>query len=131
MSSLELVQGIYAAFAIGDVPTVLGSFDAQIKWQEAEGTHLAAGNPYVGPEAILNGVFMPLIQDIDNFVVQPATFTDGDGTILVEGRYNGTIKSTGATLDAPFAHVWRVQIGKAVSFQQYTNSKEWSRHFPT
>jgi len=37
MSDLESVQGLYEAFAKGDVPTVPGFLDANIAWTEAEG----------------------------------------------------------------------------------------------
>ena len=34
--SSEVVKAIYAAFGKSDVPAVLGSFDHQIEWREAE-----------------------------------------------------------------------------------------------
>jgi len=36
-TNAEIIESLYAAFAKGDVPTVLGSFDPQIEWNEAEG----------------------------------------------------------------------------------------------
>ena len=35
--SVEVVKGVYAAFAQGDVPAVLGAFADEIEWFEAEG----------------------------------------------------------------------------------------------
>lgn len=31
-------------------------------------------------------------------------------------------KATGKSFKAPFAHVWKLEGGKAVSFQQYTDT---------
>jgi hypothetical protein len=45
-------QRDYKAFARGDVPAVLGTFDRGIVWNEAEGYRFAAGNPYLGPQVI-------------------------------------------------------------------------------
>ena len=45
---------------------------------------------------------------------------------MVEGRYRGTMKATRRHFDAQFAHVWRVRNGKIVSFQQYTDTKQWA-----
>lgn len=39
------------------MPTVLGTLDAKVVWNEAEGKELADGNLYIGPEAVLQGVF--------------------------------------------------------------------------
>jgi hypothetical protein len=47
-------------FATGDTPTVLGLMHPKIEWNEAESNSLADGNPYIGPDAILKGVFARL-----------------------------------------------------------------------
>ena len=38
------------------------------------------------------------------------------------GTYSGTYKKTGKSFEANFAHVWKVQDGKAVSFVQYVDT---------
>jgi len=45
----------------------------------------------------------------------------------VLGRYGETMKVSGATLDSPFCHVYRFRAGKAVTFQQYTDTAQWTR----
>ena len=122
----ELVKNLYAAFGVGDVPTVLGMFDPQIRWMEAEGFLYAAGNPYVGPQAVAEGVFMRIVGDVDGFAVVPQNFVDGGDTVVVEGRYRGTMKATGTPIDAAFAHFWKFRGGKIVAFQQYTDTKQWA-----
>lgn len=52
-----IIKNVYDAFAKGDMPTVLGALDKNIIWNEAEGNPYADGNPYEGPDAVLNGVF--------------------------------------------------------------------------
>ena len=122
----ELVKNLYAAFGVGDVPAVLGAFDPQIRWMEAEGFLYAAGNPYVGPQAVAEGVFMRIVSDVDGFAVVPQNFVDGGDTVVVEGRYRGTMKATGTPVDAAFAHFWQFRGGKIVAFQQYTDTKQWA-----
>ena len=58
--NVEIVQNLYAAFAKGDVPSVLQKFDPKIVWNEAENFPYADGNPYIGPQAVLEGVFTRL-----------------------------------------------------------------------
>ena len=68
-------------------------------WNEAEGNPLADRNPYVGPQAVGEGVFARLLAAIDNFTAVPSTFIDGGDHVVVLGRYGGTMKDGGATLD--------------------------------
>jgi len=122
----DMVKGLYDAFAKGDVPAVLGAFDSEIQWREADGFLYADGNPYVGPQAVAEGVFQRIVSDVENFAVTPTNIIDGGHTVVVEGRYTGTMKATGASVDAQSVHVWGLQNGKVVRFQQYTDTKQWA-----
>jgi hypothetical protein len=123
--SSDVVKAIYDAFGRVDVPAVLGAFDPQIRWSEAEGYVYADGNPYIGPQAVALGVFQRLDSDFREFAVVPQSFIDGGDTIVVEGRYRGLMKATGRRIDAQFAHVWELRDGKVVRFQQYTDTRQW------
>jgi ketosteroid isomerase-like protein len=124
--NIDIVKGIYAAFGKGDVPAVLGAFDPGIQWNEAENFLYADGNPYAGSQAVAEGVFQRVVSDVDGFALAPEHFIDGGDTIVVEGRYRGTMKSTSTRVDAQFAHVWRLRGGKVIRFQQYTDTKQWA-----
>ena len=120
--NLDVIRNLYAAFAKGDVPGVLGAMAADMEWREADHFLYADGNPYVGPNAILNGVFMRLVTEWNGFAATPQQFHDAGDTVIVTGRYTGVYKATGKALDAQFAHVWTLQQGKATHFQQYTDT---------
>ena len=123
----DIVKGIYEALGKGDVPAVLDSFDAKIQWREAENFLYADGNPYAGPQAVAQGVFQRLLADIEGFAVVAEHFVEGTDTVVVEGRYRGTIKATGRGVNAQFAHVWQLRGGKVICFQQYTDTKQWAQ----
>lgn len=127
MSAIETIKAGYAAFGRNDPSVLFGAMDPAIEWNEAEGYSLADHNPYVGPQAVGERVFAPLLAAIDNFTVVPATFIDGGEHVVVVGRYRGTMKAGGATLDAPFCHVYRCHGNKIVMFQQYTDTAQWAR----
>jgi ketosteroid isomerase-like protein len=128
-SNGDIVKGIYAALAKGDVPAVLGTLDSGIVWNEAENFRFATGNPYVGPETVLQNVLIPLATQVDDFAVTPANVIDGGDRVAVEGRYTGTVKATGTKVDAQFVHVFELRDGKVVKFQQYTDTAQWMRGF--
>ena len=123
----ETVRGIYQAFAKGDVPAILAVFDPSIEWNEAENFLYADGNPYIGPNRVLEGVFMRLGEEWENFSASPEEILDaGDSTIAL-GRYTGRFKKTGQEVNAQFVHVWRLRDGKATRFQQYTDTAQFAR----
>ena len=73
--NVDIVQGMYKAFATGDIPTVLAALDPQVEWWEAENFIYDDGNPYVGPEAVLQGVFMRIVTEWDGLLLQRKCLT--------------------------------------------------------
>lgn len=74
-ANVGIIDGLYKAFAVGDIPKVLAGLDAKIVWNEAEGNKYADGNPYIGPEAVLNGVFARIGAEHEYFkLVIPLVF---------------------------------------------------------
>ncbi len=120
MSNLNVIQGAYAAFAKGDVPSVLGILSPDIAWTEAEG--FPYGGTYNGPNAVLEGVFMRLGAEWDEFTAVPDEFIDGGDAVVALGKYSGVYKATGKRFQADFAHVWKIQNGKAIRFVQYVDT---------
>src|SRR5665213_3078398 len=97
----EIIKAAYASFAVGDVPAVLAAMDPKIEWTEAEGWPLYSGT-LVGPQAIVDGVFMRLGEIGDNFSVNPTQ-------LVAEG-------------DTEMAHVWTLDNGKVTRFQQHVDT---------
>ncbi len=126
-ANVDLIRGLYDAFAAGDIAGVLGRMSPDIVWNEAENFIYADNNPYRGPEAILNGVFARIGAEWDGFAAIPEEIIDGGDTVIALGRYRGTYKATGWPLDAQLVHVWRVADGKAAAFQQYTDTLQAAR----
>ena len=120
MSNLNSVKSVYAAFATGDIPTVLGVLSPDIAWTEAEG--FPYGGTYHGPRGVLEGVFMRLGSEWEGFAAVPDEFIDGGDTVVVLGKYSGKYKATGKSFQANFAHVWKMRDGKAAQFIQYVDT---------
>jgi uncharacterized protein len=120
MTNLDKVKGAYAAFAKGDIPSVLEILSADIEWTEAEG--FPYGGTYHGPRAVLEGVFMRLGTEWNGFAAVPHDFIDGGEAIVALGKYSGSYKATDKSFQADFAHVWKFREGKAVRFVQYVDT---------
>lgn len=52
-----IIRYMYDAVAKGDFPAFLGTMDPAIVWNEAENFPYSDRNPYVGPQAVAEGVF--------------------------------------------------------------------------
>ena len=129
-SNLIVIDNLYKAFAVGDMPTVLGGMDANIVWNEAEGNAYADGNPYIGPEAVLNGVFARVGADFEYFHLADIKLHEmSNDQVLATLRYKGKLKKNGAIFDAQVAHLWTLKDGKVIAFQQYVDTKKLADAF--
>lgn len=118
--SVELVKGVYGAFARGDVPAVLGAFADDIEWCEAEG--MPYGGLYRGGDAVAQNVFGPITEDIEGFALVTDEFIASGATVSAVVRYTGTGKATGKALDLPAVHVWDIRDGKLARFRQFIDT---------
>ncbi len=116
----DTIANLYAAFGRGDVPSVLAAFAANISWTEAEG--FPYGGTYVGPDAVLQNVFAKLGSEWNGYAAVPHEFVASGDTVVALGEYSGTYKATGKNFKAPFAHVWKFDGGRIVSFTQHTDT---------
>ncbi len=124
--NIQIIDSLYNAFSTGDIPTVLGLMHSKIEWNEAESNSLADGNPYNGPDAILEGVFARLGANHEHFALQDVkTHGMNDNMVLATLRYNGKVKATGKSYNAQAAHLWTLNNeGKVSAFQQYVDTKK-------
>ena len=123
MDNVKLMKDLYDAFGRGDVPAVLGAMSPTIQWHQAEGNpYNPSGQPWVGPDAVMNNLFMRLGAEWDGFTVQPRAFHGAGDSVIVEARYSGTFKPTGKSMDTQVCHVWDVKDGKVTRFQQYVDT---------
>jgi ketosteroid isomerase-like protein len=125
--NVNIVRSIYDAFGIGDVPSILAALDPQIEWREAENFIYADGNPYIGPAAVLDGVFMRFSTEWEGFSVSPKEILDAENTVIGRGYYSGTYKKTGKQVRAQFAHVFNIRNGKVAKFEQYTDTAQFQQ----
>ena len=126
MENVQLIRGLYEAFEKGDVATVLGKMDENIEWREAENFIYADYNPYMGPQAVLEGVFMRFGSEWDAFTVTPEEWLDAGNHVVVLGTYTGTHRATRRVVRAQFAHVWAVKGSRVLRFQQFTDTKQFA-----
>ncbi|HYN30369.1 MAG TPA: nuclear transport factor 2 family protein [Dermatophilaceae bacterium] len=117
-STTELVRGAYDAFGRGDMEIVMQVLQ-DTEWHEAEGA--PQGGVYTGAEAIVAGVFGPLMQQVPGFTVTPQEILPvGEDRVLAVGTYTG--QGADGALKARFAHLWTLSEGRATHFEQFADT---------
>ena len=123
MDNVTAMKSLYDAFGRGDIPSVLGAMSPDIKWHQAESNpYRPSGEAWVGPDAVLNNLFMRLGTEWEGFAVHPWAFHGAADSVIVEARYSGMYKPTGKKADVQVCHVWDVKDGKVTRFQQYVDT---------
>ncbi|OBV10484.1 Ketosteroid isomerase-like protein [Erythrobacter dokdonensis DSW-74] len=113
---------MYAAFAAGDIPGVLALLADDVVWNEAEGNKLADRSPYVGPQAVLEGVFERLAQDFAEFSVEIDMILDEGDLVVTQGRYHAKARGSEVEIHPRIASFWTVRNGKIAAFQQHVDT---------
>lgn len=117
----QTIRRVYAAFNRWDIPTILDSFAPDIEWVAAEHSPLAEHSPYLGLEAVREGVFAPIGAHLELTIRIDELLEAGDRIIML-GYYEGAPKATGKRFRAQVAHIWTLAQGRVRRFQQYTDT---------
>src|SRR4051794_1371143 len=96
------IRGVYEAFGRGGVAAVMAKLSPDVIWNEAENFVYADGSPYVGPQAVLAGIFMRLATEWNGFTVHPEEIIGAGDKVIARGRYRAEYKATGVAVNAQF-----------------------------
>ena len=95
-NSAAMLKGLYESFTQGDIPTVLAAMDPKIEWNEAEHVTFWPGQAFVGPDAVVQGVFARIPATFgDTFRIEVNRIVDCGSVVVMEGRYKGVVQATG------------------------------------
>ena len=100
--------------------------------------HGDRGAVFVLSSTVLNDIIRELDPSIDDHPEQPFPFVTGpcdsgvfwrhrelvQRKVVMLGYYDGVPKATGKKFQAQVAHIWTIAAGKAVKFQQYTDTHQ-------
>lgn len=117
----DAIKAHYAGSDAKDLAAMMAPLTSGTAWTEMAGFPYAG--TYVGPDAVIAGVFKRIGEDWDGYTFALEKLVDGGTTIVGIGTYSGTYKTTGRPMTARVVHVWEMQDGKAVSFEQFTDTK--------
>lgn len=116
----HIVESLYASFATGNVAHVLSTLHDRVEWIEADGFPITG--TYIGPNAVLEGVFMRLGEIGDGWSAVADQFVADGDTVVALGKYTWKHKVTGEPREVKMAHVWTLADGKITRLQQHVDT---------
>ncbi|KAB1110747.1 nuclear transport factor 2 family protein [Neorhizobium galegae] len=119
-ANLDLIRATYEGSSEDNGRNLLAALASDATWTEAEGFPYAG--TYVGPDAIIAGVFHRLGTEWIGYKAEVHTFIEDGDRVAAFGVYHGTYKATGKSMTASFAHLYEVRNGKIASMVQFVDS---------
>jgi uncharacterized protein len=119
-SNVQIIQAHYDASARGDIAGMMADVSPAARWTEMAGFPCAG--TWVGPDEVVRNVFQVLGRDWSDYRFTLERLIDGGNEIVGVGTYSGTFKATGVAMSARAVHVWGLEHGRIVRFEQFTDT---------
>jgi ketosteroid isomerase-like protein/ribosomal protein L40E len=119
-SNLEIVERFYEALKAGDEELILGILHPDVEWIQNEG--FPGGGSYTGAEMVLDEVFARLGGEWQDWQAAVGRWLNAGDSVVALGAYRGTCRRTGKSMQAAFAHVYWLEKGRIVRFEQYADT---------
>ena len=114
----DLIRDFYARLSTGDAPGALGLMADDIEWNTM--WHYKVNGR--GPQAVAEGLLMPLMAEWSSFALTPTEFIADGETVVSLGVFTGVHGTSGKSARAGYAHVWDIANGKIKRFRQYIDT---------
>jgi len=122
MTNLEIIKSTYEGKTSEENGENLAKHVAKnISWTEAKGFPYAG--TYIGLESITQNVFKRLGSEWIDYKFTPEDYISNEDKVVAYGTYSGTYKNTNKYFEARVAHIWKLNNGKIISFEQFVDSK--------
>lgn len=122
MTNLEIVKSTYEGKTSEENGRNLARYVADdISWTEAKGFPYAGR--YIGLEEVTKNVFSRLGSEWIDYKFTPEDYVAAGDKVVAFGTYSGTCKKTNKYFEARVAHIWKLEDGKIISFEQFVDSQ--------
>lgn len=117
---LTIIADHYAASTRQDLAAMMADVAPDVRWTEMAGFPCAG--TWVGRVQVIEHVFKVLGAEWTDYRFELQELIDAGDRVIGLGLYQGTYSKTGKSMQARVAHVWRLQDGKIVQFEQFTDT---------
>jgi ketosteroid isomerase-like protein len=125
LSNTEVARRLYDAFAARDGAALMSVLHPSFVGVVSAGMPLGVGGRYQGPETMLAEVWAPVLSAYDVVPTPDELIPAGSERVVAIGAYRGTQRTTGARVNAAFAHVLDIDDGRVRELVQITDTASW------
>jgi uncharacterized protein len=118
--NFDIVQAHYAASDCKDIDGMMANVSPTVEWTEMTGFPCAG--TWIGPQAVIENVFKVLGNAWEDYGFALESLVDGNDVIVGIGTYSGKFRATGKSMQARVAHVWQLDAGQVIKFEQFTDT---------
>jgi ketosteroid isomerase-like protein len=119
--NFEAIRAHYAGSDRKDTGAMMAPITSETRWTEMAGFPYAG--TYVGKDAIIAGVFRRIAEEWTDYTFSLERLIDGGTTIVGIGTYSGLYTATRRAMSARVVHVWDMDDGRVVRFEQFTDTR--------
>jgi ketosteroid isomerase-like protein len=122
IGNIETVRGIYAAFGRGDLAGVLDRLEETIVWITPGSSAVPLAGRRTGRDEV-RAFFEALAERLTFTVFDAREFIAQGNRVIALVHYEGRNNVTGRPFSAESAMLWTIGNGRAVRFQEYTDTE--------
>lgn len=119
--NIDIIKALYRSFKLKDYASFRDLCDEDILWKQNPG--FPKGDSYSGADEVIGKVFKSFDDSWEEWAFQIKTYYDAGDSVIVTGVYTGKNISTGKKFTSEAAHIYKLNKGKVVLFQQYADTK--------
>lgn len=119
-SNADIINDHYLASARGDIAGMMADIGSGVRWTEMAGFPYAG--TWVGPEQVIEHVFNRLAAEWIDYRFTLERLIESGHSVVAIGTYSGTCRQTGRSMRARVTHVWRLEHGRVINFEQFTDT---------
>jgi uncharacterized protein len=117
-ANVEIVRGIYAAFARRDIPAIVAMLSPDVEWGEPSNPFNPAGGMRRGHEGFLEWIEIGRRAE-DILVLEPRKMLVDEDSVAVVGFMRCRAITTTKEYESDFVHVVTLEAGKVTRFQEF------------
>lgn len=116
-----MVRDAYDAFGSGDLHKLLGLMTSDVVWEFPASKEIPWAGTFTGVGEVAR-FFAVLMEHSEPEAFEPLHFVASEDRVVVLGREQFRVKSSGLTWACEWAHAFTVRDGKIASFREYTDT---------
>jgi ketosteroid isomerase-like protein len=117
----QLAVNGYQMFLKGDIQGILDLSSEDIEWTSADLPSIPFAGAFHGKAGVLD-FFQKLGGAVEFLDYQPQSFIADEDKVAVSGVSTIRVRTTGATYDDNWVHIFTMKNGKTVRFDQFHNT---------